>query len=393
MLRYLTAGESHGEALLAVIEGLPAGLFLKEKDINADLSRRQKGYGRGKRMKIESDNVRVLSGVRWGETTGAPVGLQISNRDYKNCLKLMSKIKADFDDSLVLIKPRPGHADLAGLLKFGRKDFRDVLERASARETAIRVGVGSVAKKLIAEFGIKIYSHIINIGGVSLKKSFDYQKINWSRIEKSPLRCADRNAEKRMKKLIDKAAKAGDTLGGIFQIVVKGCPPGLGSHASYDKKINARIAQAVSSIQAVKGVEFGGGFSVAGMAGSKAHDEIFYKKQEGFYRLTNTAGGFEGGMTNGEDLLIQAVMKPIASLSKPLRTVNLRNLSPDRAEIVRSDVCAVPACGIIGEAVVAWEIARVLKEKFGGDSMQEMKANFNNYIKMIKKLDFLPKGK
>ncbi|MFH1283045.1 MAG: chorismate synthase [bacterium] len=391
MLRVITAGESHGEALLAIVEGLPAGLRVREEDINYELERRQKGYGRGARMRIESDKVKILSGVRWGETIGSPVGLMIINKDYRNYSKLMSKLSKDLDLKQIIHKPRPGHADLVGMQKYMRTDVRDILERASARETAIRVAVGALAKMLLNEYGIKVYSHVIQIGKVETKRELDYKHIKWAVIEKSPLRCADKKAEQKMISLIKNALKTGDTLGGVFQIVVTGCPAGLGSHVSSDRKLDARISKSLISIQAVKGVEFGDGFSLASTPGSKAHDEIYYNKLKGFYRLTNRCGGFEGGITNGSELVIQVIMKPIASLNNPLRTVDLKNLSVTKAEIVRSDVCAVPAAGVIGESAVSWEIARALKEKFGGDSIKEMKSNFNNYEKMVKRLDFLPK--
>lgn len=368
MLRYMTSGESHGQCLIAILDGMPAGLTVEERLINAELSRRMMGYGRGKRMQIESDCVEILSGLRKSVTIGSPISLMIRNADHS------------IDTLPAVVEPRPGHADLAGVLKYGRADVRDVLERASARETAARVAVGGVAKALLAEFGIAVVSHVTVIGTVKARRIGQVIAVS----ERSPVRCADPVASKRMCKEIDAAAEAGDTLGGVFEVIVKGCPPGLGSHVQWDRHIDARLALAVMSIQAVKGVSFGIGFEAAVRKGSLVHDEIFYDRKKGYYRKTNNAGGIEGGMTNGEDVIIQAVMKPISTLGKPLSSVNLRTRKPVTATVERSDVCAVPAAGVVGEAVAAIEIANAMVEKFGGDSVGEMKRNYRGYLEQVR---------
>lgn len=386
MLRYFTSGESHGKQLTVIIEGIPAGLEINTKDINNDLIRRQMGFGRGDRVKkIEKDKVDIVSGVRWGQSIGSPITLIIKNADWENNKLLMSENASDYDKKQIQLRPRPGHADLAGLLKFNREDLKDILERASARETAARVGAGAVFKRFLDEFGIRMYSFTRQIGSVksSLKGIFIETVIK--KIEKSPVRTHDKAAEIQMIKQIQAAVRSNDTIGGIFTIVAKNVPVGLGSHTQWDLKLDARIAQSLMSIQAIKGVEFGLGFQLASTLGSSSHDEIFYNKKKGFYRTTNNAGGFEGGITNGQDIVVSCVMKPIPSLKKPLKSINIHTKKQAVAEAIRSDICAVPSAGVIGEAAVSFELARSIKEKFGGDSLNEIKRNFSSYLEQIRK--------
>lgn len=373
MLRYLTSGESHGKTMIAILDGMPSGLRIEESVIDNDLSRRMRGYGRGRRMKIEADKVQILSGLRRSVTIGSPIALLINNVDHS-----MDKLPA-------VLYPRPGHADLSGGIKYDLKDMRSVLERASARETVARVAVGAVAKALLSEFKIDIASHVVVIGGVEAEtKDLGFDHLV-SISEKSPVRCADPDASKLMCAEIDDAMEEGDTLGGVFEIIVRGAPVGLGSYTQWDRRIGSRIASAIMSIQAVKGVSFGAGFDMAHLRGSMVHDEIFYDKGRGFYRTTNNAGGIEGGMTTGEAIVARAVMKPISTLSAPLESVNIKTKTPVKAAVERSDVCAVPAAGVVGEAVVAIEIANAMIEKFGGDSIREMKRNYNGYLEQVKK--------
>jgi chorismate synthase len=384
MLRFLTAGESHGELQMGIIEGMPAGLLIRVTDIDRDLSRRQVGYGRGNRMKIEKDQVKIYSGVRWGRTLGSPVGLMIRNKDWENWRDKMSVDPMFLNCADPLTRPRPGHADLAGALKYNMTDIRNILERSSARETAMRVAVGSVAKRLLEEFGIEVVSHVLSIGGVYAKVPKISVPELKKRAEVSELRCADPDAVKRMMRKIDEAKVAGDTLGGTFEVIIKGVPVGLGSHAHWDRKLDARLSNALMSVQAIKGVEVGAGFGVANRPGSQVHDEIFWSRKEGFYRKTNMAGGIEGGISNGEPIVLRAAMKPIPTLMKPLRSVDLASKRPFKAGVERSDVSAVPAAGVVAEAAVAFEIAAALVEKFGGDSIDEMKRNFSQYDKHLK---------
>jgi len=384
MLRYMTAGESHGELLMGVLEGMPAGLLVRVTDIDSDLARRQMGYGRGGRMKIEKDTVRIVSGVRWGRSLGSPIGLMIRNRDWDNWRAKMSPDPAFLNNADPVTRPRPGHADLAGAMKYGMTDIRNVLERSSARETAMRVAVGAVCKRLLEEFGVSIVSHVIDIGGVYAKVDKLSPREIRRKTENSDLRCADHDAEKRMIQKIDEAARTGDSLGGIFEVIVSGAPVGLGSHVHWDRKLDARLAMALMSIQAMKGVEVGSGFGVANRPGSLVHDEIFWTPKSGIFRKTNHAGGVEGGMSNGEDIVLRAAMKPIPTLMKPLRSVDLESKKPFKASVERSDVCAVPAAGVVGEAVVAFDIAAAMIEKFGGDSLDEMKRNHEQYQKHVK---------
>jgi chorismate synthase len=384
MLRFLTAGESHGELLMGIIEGLPAGLLIRVTDIDRDLSRRQAGYGRGNRMKIEKDSIKIYTGVRWGRTLGSPIGLMIRNKDWENWRDKMSPDPMFLNSAGPVTRPRPGHADLAGALKYGMTDVRNILERSSARETAMRVAVGAVAKRLLEEFGIEVMSHVLSIGGVFAKVSKTAPKEIKKRAEASELRCSDPEAEKRMMRGIDAARAAGDSLGGVFEVIVTGAPAGLGSHTHWDRKLDGKLAAALMSIQAVKGVEVGAGFGTANRPGSLVHDEIYWSKKEGFYRKTNMAGGIEGGMSNGGNITLRAAMKPIPTLMKPLRSADLISKKPFKASVERSDVCAVPAAGVVAEAAVACEIASAMIEKFGGDSLDEMKRNYHAYDKHLK---------
>ncbi len=384
MLRYLTAGESHGELLMGIIEGMPAGLLIRVTDIDRDLARRQGGYGRGGRMKIEKDSVKIYTGVRWGRTLGSPIGLMIRNKDWENWRDKMSPDPMFLNSADAVTRPRPGHADLAGALKYNTTDIRNILERSSARETAMRVAVGSVAKRLLDEFGIEIISQVLSIGNVYSKvPKISIQELK-KRVEASELRCADPEAEKRMKHRIDEARLAGDSLGGVIEVVVVGVPAGLGSHVQWDRKLDGKLAAALMSIQAIKGVEVGAGFGTANRPGSLVHDEIFWSKKEGFYRKSNMAGGIEGGISNGESIVLRAAMKPIPTLMKPLRSVDMASKKPFKASVERSDVCAVPAAGVVAEAAVAFEIASAMIEKFGGDSMEEMRRNHHWYMKYLK---------
>lgn len=384
MLRFLTAGESHGELLMGILEGMPAGLLIRITDIDRDLSRRQIGYGRGNRMKIEKDSVKIYSGVRWGRTLGSPIGLMVRNKDWENWRDKMSPDPMFLNTADPVTRPRPGHADLAGALKYGLTDVRNVLERSSARETAMRVAVGAVAKRLLEEFGIEVVSQVLSIDGVYARvPKLSLPELE-KRVESSELRCADPEAEKRMMRKIDEARLAGDSLGGIIEVIIAGVPVGLGSHVHWDRKLDARLAGALMSIQAIKGVEVGAGFGAANRPGSQVHDEIFWSRKEGFYRKTNMAGGIEGGISNGDMITIRAAMKPIPTLMKPLRSVDLMSKKPFKASVERSDVCAVPAAGVVAEAAVAFEIASAMIEKFGGDSIDEMKRNYQWYQKHLK---------
>jgi chorismate synthase len=383
--RYLTAGESHGEALTAVIDGVPAGLPLKEEEINEDLARRQQGYGRGGRMKIERDRVHITAGVRWGLTLGSPIALTIQNLDWENWKATMSVAPPEPGAATKQVtRPRPGHADLAGAMKYGHKDIRNVLERASARETTARVAVGGVAKRLLREFGIEILSHVTEIGGVRIGLlDLPWEEIR-RRAEASEVRCADPVAEARIIAAIDDAKAKGNTLGGVFEVVAVGCPVGLGSYVQWDRKLDGRLAQAFCSIQAIKGAEIGLGFETARRPGSEVHDEILYAGESGFNRSSNNAGGLEGGVTNGQPLVVRAAMKPLSTLRSPLRSVDLATKEAVEAVVERSDVCTVPAAGVIGEAMMAIVLAQAFLEKFGGDSLEEIRQNYHAYQDSLK---------
>lgn len=387
-LRFLTAGESHGKALSGIIEGVPANLALSSSDIDGDLKRRQSGFGRGGRMKIESDRAEILSGVRWGKTIGSPITLVIENRDHKNWRAGMSP-DGDAQGSLPPVtRPRPGHADLPGAMKYHHYDIRNVLERSSARETAMRVALGSVAKKFLTGFGIRVGSYVIQIGHRKTEmrggKTDDLVTL-FEKAEASPVRCPDEQASGEMVSAIESALKEGNSLGGVFELFVTGLPPGLGSYIQWDKKIDGRLSQALMSIQAIKGVEVGGGFGMAGLTGSESMDEILYDGSR-FYRETNHAGGIEGGMSNGMPVIMRAAMKPIPTLRRPLRSVDIITKESFEAAYERSDVCAVPAAGVVGEAMTALVITDVFLEKFGGDTMEEVGRNYESYLEYIKSL-------
>jgi len=391
VFRYLSAGESHGPQLTAIIEGLPSGVAVLADGINRELSRRQQGYGRGGRMKIETDTVELLSGVRWGETLGSPLTLVVKNRDWENWSTKMSPLPEYRDLSIAVTRPRPGHADLTGALKYDHTDIRNILERSSARETAVRVAVGAVAKQLLGEFDIRVGGFVTGIGGVSSPPPrLPFEEL-WLAASESELFCCDRLSDEPMKKAIDAAKASGDTLGGVIEVQVLGCPPGLGSFSHWDRKLDARLAMALMSIQAIKGVEVGLGFGVAGLPGSRVHDEIFRdaaRLESGsltsYFRGSNNAGGIEGGMSNGEPIMMRAAMKPIPTLYKPLRSVDMRTHEPFEAAVERSDTCAVPAALVVAEAVVAIEIAAAFLDKFGGDSLSEVRRNFDGYCQQIR---------
>jgi len=386
MIRFSTAGESHGKAMVAILEGVPAGLFLEAEDIDRQLRRRMAGHGRGARMKIESDAVEFLAGVRNGATLGSPIAMLIRNRDWENWTDVMSSEPDGVesgDRRRKVTRPRPGHADLVGSLKYDRTDARDILERASARETAARVACGAVCRKLLAEFSVEIGSHVIQMGDVqaSIPDTLP-EPINES-ADESPVRCLDSETSKAMVAAIDAAAEARDTLGGIAEVVVRGLYAGLGSHVSWDRKLDGRLAGALMSIQGVKGVEIGAGFEAARQRGSEVHDEILVGNRDasgGFVRATNRAGGLEGGMTTGEPLVLRVAMKPISTLRRPLQTVNLETGLADQAHSERSDTTAVPAMGVIAEAMVALVLADAAVEKFGGDSLGEIRDNSKAYV-------------
>jgi len=381
--RFLTAGESHGKGLVAIVEGMVAGLPLEAEYINRELKRRQGGYGRSSRMKIEKDEVEIISGVRYGFTIGSPIALFVPNRDWQNWQDVMSVAPLEKEAEPVT-RPRPGHADLPGVTKYGLGDIRPIMERASARETAARVAAGAVAKRFLEEFGVAIHSHTIAIGHVSYEQS-EASSINWQQVEASPVRCADTEREKEMIAAIDEAKASGDTLGGIFEVIATGAPIGLGSHVSWDRRLDGRIAQAIMSINAVKGVEIGGGFASARLKGSQAHDVIEPNprgeaKGLPWRHATNRAGGIEGGISNGEPIVIRAAVKPIATLAKPLPSVDLRSGEAAEAHYERSDICVVPAAGVIGEAMLAIVLADAMLEKFGGDNLKETLANYHSYL-------------
>ena len=386
---FRTAGESHGRGLTALLEGIPAGLSLQmERDVDPELKRRQGGYGRGRRMKIESDRAELLSGVRLGETLGSPISMVIWNKDWENWEEAMSALPPDPEGNPKALRslylPRPGHADLVGLLKYDRRDTRDILERASARETAARVACGAVCKTLLAQFGVSIGSHVTSIGPIEGGVPCELPEDLNAAVDPSPLRTLDDQASERMIEAIDQAKEDGDTLGGIFEVVARGLPAGLGSYVSYDAKLDGRLAGAVMSIQAIKGVEIGVGFDGARRPGSQVHDPIVADSDAdragGIGRASNRAGGLEGGITTGEPLVVRAAMKPISTLRKRLPSVDMRDGSPSDAAVERSDVCAVPAAAVVGEAMVALVLADAFLEKFGGDAISETRRNFDSYI-------------
>ncbi len=410
-IRFLTAGESHGRGLVGILEGIPSGLSLSHEDIDKELKRRQTGYGRSSRMKIEQDHAEIISGVRWGQTIGSPISLLIENKDWKNWQEGISPDIKYKDSIPPVTRPRPGHADLSGALKYGHTDIRNTLERSSARETAMRVAIGSIAKKFLSEFRINISSFVLQIG--SIKTTYDLGqemelKDFFEKVEISPVRCPDEEVSYKMIKLIDRAAQNGDTLGGIFEVVATGIPLGLGTHIQWDRRLDSRLSHALMSIQAIKGIEVGTGFKMAERFGSEVMDEIYYRAQNtesrtqnterraqtkeaktltagGFYRKTNHAGGIEGGISSAMPIVIRAAMKPIPTLKKPLSSVDIITKKPLEATYERSDVCAVPAASVVAEAMVALVIADTFLEKFGGDRIEETKGNFESYMEYLER--------
>jgi chorismate synthase len=388
--RFLTGGESHGRGLIAIVEGMVADLPLEKRYINRQLKRRQQGYGRGPRMKVEDDRVEIMAGVRYGLTTGSPIGLFIVNRDWQNWQQQLSVSPIGEEVELVT-RPRPGHADLAGVTKYGLEDIRPVMERASARETAARVAVGAVARRFLEELGVVIHSHTVGIGPHHWERR-EASSVDWRKVEASPVRCANARLENATMASIDEAKAKGDTLGGVFEVIATGNPVGLGSHVSWDRRLDGKIAQAMMSINAVKGVEIGAGFALANLKGSQAHDVIEpvsrvlatkAKQSLRWQHVTNRAGGIEGGISNGEDIIVRAAVKPIATLASPLPSIDLRSGRKVKAHYERSDICVVPAAGVIGEAMLAIVLADACLEKFGGDNLKETLANYSNYLHSI----------
>jgi len=386
MLRFLTSGESHGPELVATIEGVPAGFDIDLAEINADLARRQKGYGRGGRMLIEKDEARPVAGIRFGRTLGSPVTFIVANRDFKNWEKRMSADPKDRGEAKVVTRPRPGHADLAGVLKYNLEDIRDILERASARETTARVAIGGFAKQLIKPFGIEVLGYVVSIGATVARTSEKLSMTDLKRVtEESQVRVADPVAERAIIEEIDACKKTGDTLGGIVEIVATGLPVGLGSHVQWDRKLDGRLAHALMSLQATKGVEFGIGFEAGRVRGSALHDEIgFDAAQRRFTRRSNNSGGTEGGMSTGEPLRVRVAFKPLSTLMQPLKSVDIRTKEEAEGTIERSDVCAIPAAAVIAESVVAFELASAFLEKFGGDSLAEITRNYQGYLEQVR---------
>ena len=377
MLRYLTSGESHGKSLISILDGIPANIELNIDEINYELEKRQGGYGRGGRMKIEKDKINILGGVRGKITLGGPISIEIKNKDYENWIQYMNPM-----DNIDLEKVRPGHADLVGCLKYDFEDARNVLERSSARETASKVAVGAICKQVLKNFNIDFISRVVQIGNVKDNNSYDFDYIK-ENVDKSAVRCINKDVEKEIIKEIDKVKSEGDTLGGVVEIRVKNLIPGLGSYTQFDKKIDGELAMHLMSIQAIKGVEIGIGFDVANNYGSNVMDEIYYNNEDGIKRKTNQLGGIEGGMTTGEELVIRCAMKPIPTLYKPLKSININTLESYSASIERSDNCAVPACSVVCENVVAFVICKYFLDKIGGDNLNDLKSNYNTYIKRL----------
>jgi chorismate synthase len=381
-LRLVTAGESHGPGLTCIVEGLPAGLRLDREALDRDLARRQLGHGRGGRMKIEKDATEVTAGVRHGRTLGGPIAVRVNNRDFANWEERMNPwpVRADVGEVHL---PRPGHADLVGTMKFGVTDVRDILERASARETAARVAGGALCRAFLAELGVSVYSHVIQITGVTATVAEPLSPGDFADVDESPVRTLDPEAEKAMIEEINRLRKANESLGGVFEVRAFGLTPGLGSHTSWEERLDGRLGQAILSIQAMKGVSIGAGFDVAGVPGSQAHDEIFYSPERGYYRETNRAGGLEGGMTTGEPLIVRAAMKPLPTLTKPLRSVDIATKEPAEALRERTDSATIPAAGVVGEAMVAFVLADAYRRKFGGDHIDDVKAALAAYEERI----------
>ncbi|HVG26363.1 MAG TPA: chorismate synthase [Acidobacteriaceae bacterium] len=391
MLRFSTAGESHGEALVALVSGLPAGIPVDQNFVNRELWRRQQGYGRGGRMRIEQDTAHILSGVRHGKTIGSPIAMTLANRDWKNWEQILPVETGDPAQHKAVASPRPGHADLSGTLKYDFKDARYILERASARESAARVACGALAKLLLRELGVHVASHVIRVGAEELTREAQFAEIaELASREVVLLSCVDPECETRMKAEVDKALRTGDTVGGVFEVVVHGLPPGVGTHVNWDERLDGLLAQALMSLQAVKAVELGRGVTAAKSPGSQVHDAIAYAAEpEGetftrFRRDRNNAGGVEGGMSNGEDVVVRGYLKPISTLRRPLASVSFETREATKASYERSDVCVVPAAGVAGEAMVALTVARLVLEKFGGDSLGELRRNFQGYREQIR---------
>ncbi|MDE1161362.1 MAG: chorismate synthase [Acidobacteriaceae bacterium] len=391
MLRFSTAGESHGEALVALVSGLPAGVPVAQEYLNRELWRRQQGYGRGGRMRIEKDTAHILSGVRHGKTIGSPVAMTLANNDWKNWEEILPVGEGDAEKHKAVASPRPGHADLAGALKYDFRDARYVLERASARESAARVACGALAQMLLLELGIEVASHVVRVGTAELGREASFDEIRTIRSREDVLlACVDPDAEARMKAEVDSALRTGDTIGGIFEVVVHGLPPGVGTHVNWDERLDGLLAQALMSLQAVKAVELGRGVTAASTPGSQVHDAIGYAAEgegDGFTKFTrekNNAGGIEGGISNGQDLVVRGYLKPISTLRRPLPSVSFETREGTKAAYERSDVCVVPAAGVAGEAMVALTVARLVIDKFGGDSLRELKRNFDSYKEQIR---------
>jgi chorismate synthase len=380
--RFTTAGESHGPGLVAIVEGLPAGLEIDRDALDREMSRRQLGHGRGGRMRIERDSVEIRSGVRHGRTLGSPIAVLVANRDYENWEERMNPWPAGSEVEEVHL-PRPGHADLAGLLKFGHTDVRDVLERASARETAARAAAGALAKAFLGALGVSVHSHVLQIAGVRAPERSELAPSDFREVDASPVRCLDEGTGRRMVEEIDRLRKRNETLGGTFEVRAFGLVPGLGSHVSWEERLDARLAQAIVSIQAIKGISVGEAWEVAGRPGSEAHDEIFWSEERGWYRETNRAGGVEGGMSNGEPLVVRAAMKPLSTLTKPLRSVDTETREPAEALRERTDATTVPAAAVVGEAMVALVLARCYREKFGGDHIDDVRGALHAYRERI----------
>lgn len=382
MLRYLTSGESHGQGLITIIDGIPSNIELNIDEINEELRKRQGGYGRGGRMKIEKDKINIIGGVRGKKTIGAPISFEIKNKDFENWEKYMSPMNDIDEKGKIVENVRPGHADLVGCLKYDFDDARNVLERSSARETASRVAVGAICKQVLKNFDIEFLSHVVQIGEIKDDKIYDFDYIK-ENVDNSEIRCVNKDLEEKIKSKIDKCRKEGDTLGGIIELRVKNLIPGLGSYTHFDKKIDGHLAMHLMATQAIKGVEIGLGFETATLTGSDVMDEILYNEENGITRKSNNLGGIEGGMTTGEEIIIRCAMKPIPTLYKPLDTININTLEKYKASVERSDSCAVPACSIVCENIVAFVICKFFLDKIGGDSLEDLQNNYKSYMKRL----------
>lgn len=382
MLRYLTSGESHGQSLITIIDGIPSNIELNIEEINEELRKRQSGYGRGGRMKIEKDKINIIGGVRGKKTIGAPISFEIKNKDFENWEKYMAPMNDIDEKGKIVENVRPGHADLVGCLKYDFDDARNVLERSSARETASRVAVGAICKQVLKNFDIEFLSHVVQIGEIKDDKIYDFNYIK-ENVDNSEVRCVNKDLEEKIKSKIDKCRKEGDTLGGIIEVRVKNLIPGLGSYTHFDKKIDGHLAMHLMATQAIKGVEIGLGFETATLTGSNVMDEILYNEEDGITRKSNNLGGIEGGMTTGEEIIIRCSMKPIPTLYKPLDTININTLEKYKASVERSDSCAVPACSIVCENVVAFVICKFFLDKIGGDSLEDLQNNYKSYVRRL----------